>query len=54
VPNRIPVILGIIIVKAAWMISFFAEVVVNTRREEAAFRLRTVCAKNVAKKYEDE
>jgi len=47
VQNRTPAILGIIIVKSAWMISFFAKVVVNIRREEAAFRSRTIFVKNV-------
>jgi hypothetical protein len=52
--NRIPAILGIIIVKSAWMISFFAKVVVNIRRDEAAFRSKTICAKNVKKNFKFE
>jgi len=54
VQNRIPAILGIIIVKSAWMISFFAEVVVNIRREEAAFLSKIISVKNVGKRYDDE
>ena len=36
------------------MISFFAEVVANIRREEAAFRSRTICVKNVKKNFKFE
>ena len=46
VQNPIPIILGIIIAKLAWMIFFFVEIAANTRREEGASRSRTMFVKN--------
>jgi len=46
VQNPIPIILGIIIVQFAWMISFFAEIVVNIRREEAVSHLGIISVKS--------
>jgi hypothetical protein len=54
VQNLIPITLGVIIVRLAWMASFFAEIVANTGRHEAVFHSRTMFVKNVRKKYEDE
>jgi hypothetical protein len=48
--NLIPITLGIIIVRLAWMASFFAEIVANTGRHEAVFHSRTISAKNAKRK----
>jgi hypothetical protein len=46
VQNLIPITLGIIIVRLAWMASFFAEIVANIERHEAVFHSRTISARN--------
>ena len=47
VQNLTPLILDIIIVPLVWMICFFAEIVVNTGQEKAAFLSWIISVKNV-------
>ncbi len=45
-PNAIPIILGIIIAKLVWMISFFAGIVANIEQKEVGLALRIIFVKS--------